>query len=1016
MLEFMRASMVALLALASAAGCKCDRGNTLAGRNAELVIVQQDKTGAELLGREVQLTVPPAVMGETTSGTFLVRNIGDARLTLTKISLADGSTAFTVELPEVTVLEPAEETTFAITFTPEQATDATLISVLHQATFLLDSSGGREGERTASLEVRAEAIARDCYVPARIDFGESPIGQTVWMPLSLSNTGPTAAQATLGMVGGPNPAFFTLDPPGPTVDVAPQTPSEVQVRFTPATDAQVEARLTVRRRASCPEATTTLVGRGSMQSISWLPTEINFGRVPLRDTATRTVTLTNRSGATIPLTLTAEGTDFLVPTATATLAARTTTQVQISCSPSSLTSLTGTFRIDVGTNPTLPIRVGLRCSGGGPRLRVTPSPLAFGTVPFEVDAQNRPVPPARQPETRRRLRLENVGTPPSPPGDPSFNLLLGRDGNPPLMSLTPLGATTASEVQVGLVQYPDGGVPALAGRNTIDAEVRIRPESAGLKDALLTIYSTDAVQPVQTVRITANAVSARACSVAHLPAALSFGDVPPDHTSKLTLTLTNSSDDSCLVSGLEIAPGSHAGFVMSSTTPSSTMLGPRQSLPIQVEFNSNGLLVGTTASGFLRYSRPGSATPLLVPLGARVAECLVAVPEEVDFGNIKLSCRSAPRTVQVFNTCGIPLTLTSAAIAGSPFAISSSPAGGASVRIQPSQSATYGVVFGTLQSVGTFLGTLRFTSDSSTLPIEVPLRGVGDMTGTTTETWTQPAQPVTDILFTVDNSCSMADKQQGLALNFGSFISYAQTANIDYRIAITTTDDFAANAHGAFVQSPPQPTVLARSTPMVAQLFASRVNVGTVGSGNEMPLSCTLKALSEPLISGQNAGFLRDDANLAIIVVSDAPDQSLEPVDYYLTRLPLVKGVRRMHQVSVSVIGPFQQPGSGCTIEDLDTGVYQSLITKTGGVRANICTTNWAQELEALGRSALGPRSTFFVRNPPDTGQPIDVSINGQPVSNAWRYDPVTNTIVFQNGQAPGAGTTLTVTYQSQCL
>jgi hypothetical protein len=73
-------------------------------------------------------------------------------------------------------------------------------------------------------------------------------------------------------------------------------------------------------------------------------------------------------------------------------------------------------------------------------------------------------------------------------------------------------------------------------------------------------------------------------------------------------------------------------------------------------------------------------------------------------------------------------------------------------------------------------------------------------------------------------------------------------------------------------------------------------------------------------------------------------------------------------------------------------------------------------ELEALGRSALGPRNTFFVKNPPDTGQPIDVTINGQPVSNAWNYDALGNSIVFQSGQAPGAGTTLTVTYQSQCL
>lgn len=1004
-----------VLALVPLLGCKCDRGTNLSGRYAELVVVTKGKGAAEQLSRDAQVPVARAVMGEQSSGTFVVRNIGDARLTLTKLSLADGSTAFTAELPETTALEPSDEVTFTVTFNPEQAADPTLVSVTHRATFLLESTGGREDETTATVEVIAEALARDCYVPARLDFGQAPIGQTVFIPLPLSNATPAPAQASLGAPGGANPGFFSVDPPGPQIDVPAQTPFEAQVRFTPATEAAVEAHLTVRRRASCPEANVTLVGQGSMDAITWLPAEINFGRVPLSATASRTVTISNRSGATLPLTLTTEGNDFTTPAAMKLLAARTTTEVEVQCSPTSLAALTGTLRIDVGTTPTLPIRVGLRCSGGGPRLRITPSPLAFGDIPFEIDALNQPRPQAQQPEVRRRLRLENVGTPPTPPGDTSFHLILGRDGQLPLMSLTPLGSTLVSEVQVGLVNYPAAGVPALAGRNTIEAEVRFRPASAGLKDALLTVYSNDAIQPAQTVRITANATATRACRVSHVPSALFFGDVAPDRVASQTITITNGSDEVCLIAGLEIAPGSHPGFGLSSTTTASFTLGPRQARPLQVEFHSTGLTVGTAAIGDLRYSHAGATTPAVIPLSARVAQCLVAVPDEVDFGNVKVGCRSAPRAVRLFNTCGSPVRLTGSMLLGQPFAISAAPANG--TVVQPSESVAFSVVFGPVQAVGTHIGTLRLTSDASANAIEVPLRGIGDTTGTTTETWTQPAQPLTDILFTVDDSCSMADKQLALAQNFGSFIRYAQTANIDYRIAVTTTDDFSTDGHGAFVDQPPAPKVIEYTTPNVNQVFAQRVNVGTGGSGYERPLSCTLKALTEPLISGQNAGFLRDDANLAIIIVSDAPDQSPEIIDYYLSRLPLVKGVRRIHQVSVSVIGPFQQPtSSGCSIEALDNGDYQSLIDRTGGVRANICTSNWAQELETLGRSALGPRSTFFVKNPPDQSQPIDVTINGQPVSNAWRYDPASNAIIFQSGQAPGVGTTLTVTYQSQCL
>jgi len=130
----------------------------------------------------------------------------------------------------------------------------------------------------------------------------------------------------------------------------------------------------------------------------------------------------------------------------------------------------------------------------------------------------------------------------------------------------------------------------------------------------------------------------------------------------------------------------------------------------------------------------------------------------------------------------------------------------------------------------------------------------------------------------------------------------------------------------------------------------------------------------------------------------------------------LVKGVRRTHQVSVSVIGPFRQASATCFIEAPDPGRYRAVITQTRGVEADICTSNWATELQRLGESTLGPRSTFFVRHPPDTTEPIDVKVNGQAVSNAWSYTGATNSIVFQSGQAPGAGTRLTIAYQSQCL
>lgn len=1005
---------VALVILVAGASA-CDRRRNLTGRYGELVVVLTEGS-TEVLSRDARVAVATAPMGETSTGTFTVRNIGDGELTLTTLALELGSPAFTIELPERASLGPTEEATFTVTFAPEQATDATLQRVLHEATFTLESEGTREGDGEATIELFADAQARDCYVPAVLDFGDAPIGQAVLMPLSLANATTVDATATLSVITGANPGFFSIEPAGPTIDAPAGAALAAQVRFAPQTEAEVNAQVTVRRRASCPEGTTRLTGRGSMQSLSWAPAELNFGRLPVDETATRTVTFSNRSGAAIPLAITIDGEGFATPATEATLPARSSVALTVTCRPRMLGALAGTLRVDVGTSPVLPARVALRCSGGGPRLRATPAMLAFGNVPLLNDpTTNKPAAQSLQPVVTRRLRIENVGTPPASMADTTYNLRLGRDGQPPLMSLSPLGNTLQGEFSVSVVRSPADGVPAIAGKNFIDVEVRVQPAAIGTREAALLLYSNDGVQPTQTVRVSATAAIAETCSVLAIPTALAFGDVPPDSSESMTLSLMNPGDRSCTVAGLEIAAGSTPGFTISgSASPS---VGPRATVNVQVRFDSTGYQPGATASGFVRYTTADRSVRL-VPLSARVARCLVVAPEEINFGNIKLGCASGSRSVQVFNSCGTAVRITSIGASGQGFGIAAAPLippGG--LLLSPNAMSLISVSMNFRPpALGTHLGTLNLATQEGQSPrtLALPLRGVGAATGTTVETFTQPAQPQADILFSIDNSCSMLDEQVALAMNFGSFISYATRTNVDYRIAVTTSDDFAANGQGQFVGSP---AIVTNSTPNVAQVFANRVNVGINGSGYERPVSTALKALTLPLTQTTNAGFLRDEANLAIIMVTDAPDQSPEPIAYYVARLPLVKGSARMHQVNVSAIGPFRQPTSGgCSIEGVDTGRYEAIIRATGGVKSDICSLNWATDLETLGNSALGPRSTFFVRSPPDPQQPIEVAVNGQQISNDWAFQPASNSIVFANGQAPGAGTTLTITYESQCF
>jgi len=157
-----------------------------------------------------------------------------------------------------------------------------------------------------------------------------------------------------------------------------------------------------------------------------------------------------------------------------------------------------------------------------------------------------------------------------------------------------------------------------------------------------------------------------------------------------------------------------------------------------------------------------------------------------------------------------------------------------------------------------------------------------------------------DILFVVDDSLSMAEEQANLAAKFPSFIDLLDQrtggsgAPLDYRVAVTTTgrtvhytvirleplldllvSDVGAN--GVFVDDPacgaPRPW-LERGDPDVAGTFSCLAQVGTGGPNLEMPLLATKLALVDRVTDGTNAGFLRDDALLALVILTDEDDCS----------------------------------------------------------------------------------------------------------------------------------------------
>jgi hypothetical protein len=183
-----------------------------------------------------------------------------------------------------------------------------------------------------------------------------------------------------------------------------------------------------------------------------------------------------------------------------------------------------------------------------------------------------------------------------------------------------------------------------------------------------------------------------------------------------------------------------------------------------------------------------------------------------------------------------------------------------------------------------------------------------------------------DLLFVIDNSASMADEQANLAQNFPKFIALLQQfrdGQVDFRIGVTTTAfpasvlsfQIQSGAQGALLQTSDMPQRwLTSDDPQLTKHFETLATVGTNGAGDEQPLKAARASVVDRVADGTNAGFLRDDALLAMVIITDEDDQSTDgtgpldpgnpiPISSFLKSFDEVKG-GRTHWTAAVIAGP----------------------------------------------------------------------------------------------------------------
>ncbi len=335
------------------------------------------------------------------------------------------------------------------------------------------------------------------------------------------------------------------------------------------------------------------------------------------------------------------------------------------------------------------------------------------------------------------------------------------------------------------------------------------------------------------------------------------------------------------------------------------------------------------------------------------------------------------------------------------------------------------------------------------------------------DAWSQQSAAKVDVLWIVDNSQSMADKQENLAANFNAFIELFTRGGIDYRIAVTTTDIF--KDQGQFKGSP---RVLGPTTGNVVTAFANNIRVGTTGSAFEAGLEAAKMALDrqrqanapqyEKIESCRLActdpeclqacpgkfpvDFLRPDAFLYLIFVADEEDASSGDLRYYWRAFETALGVGNDGTVTVAAIVGIEGQTQACNA--VAGNRYLELARQSGGETGNVCDTDFAATLRKLANNAVGLKRKFALTKKPNV-QTLQISLrypcNAQPETvgacasndkaacegaapdavrwactpkqggaDGWTYEEETNVIFFAGESVPGLKAEIDIQYYEE--
>jgi hypothetical protein len=671
---------------------------------------------------------------------------------------------------------------------------------------------------------------------------------------------------------------------------------------------------------------------------------------------------------------------------------------------------------------------------GGPVISCSPARIDFGVV-----ATGLPV--------TRRFVCANVGT-----DDPTRS----DDG----LVVTGLTSSDPAEFTAAVDSPPGQFEPGYGIGATFTIQVTYNPVDEGTDTATIQLLSNAinaSAEGPYAVPVSGNGRVLPPCDFELAPEQLRFGNVNQGDSATLEFAIVNHrGDEECLVRDLRLASYCDPAFSLPAGEVSLDVLPPfgRLRYPVRFappEYRANAF----TCDVLFEISKPADPHQVVPVRGASQEPCALFVPDNLDFGTVMPGCASREREFQIINVCSTPLVLNTielnAGVSDEFFVRTAPPVG---LTLQPGQSGTFTMAYRP-EDEGDDTGSVFVFAADTPEPYMATFRGRARLDSIQVDSFEQTDRPKADVLWVIDNSGSMADEQIALANNLRAFLSLARAQRIDYQVGVTTTGlSFpCGNPGGAggaedgrlFPVDNSRPRIIRPTTANLDAVWAANVQVGTC-QGEEQGLEAAYRALHPPVIDScddprhpeqddGNCGFLRPEAHLSIIEVTDEPDQSPGAVNYYYTAFLALKGARNTFLFNFNAIAG--DPGSGCSGPTGPAEAGDRLADLAGmtdgGVFQSICAPDWSVSLRAISAAAFGFKTCFFLNNRPedsngngqvsDTEGEFEIRFNGQIVGSHglegqqfWRYDPDLVAVCFNPLSVPEPGTQIDAEYRTACL